>query len=700
MKFRSDLFNKGAGFLVICLIIILGLTNNYIANEDLQDNARSIEDIYQTLKLSNEPVIYDELLISNSHEVRSLKNVRAELVEGNLRFIFNSDSEVMFKGNYRVLSLDRDMVLDMDGNLVKGRFKVEDSYSDNPLELDVRGMKMKLYADSEINILSDSIIVENKGNKKVSVEYKGYRIQVLQKGAFYSFETLEKVAIVYPPNKELLIPEKLENPEDLNFIFYTSEKGGFKLKNGIFQQTGRNEDGNLIETETILNYNLKEGLFFDSVNAIIKDEKGDLDIKIYNPISQADSEEDIVPKSYLFIVEDKSTINLGLDESKNYLYWDKKELILNSPTANGVSVSFDQDNNRGFLLTSESSVALQANIGKISVTTKDIPELSISGRSLVSLDSKTITAQGFGLYFDPNHGNIEGFDSKEYSVPLKIIQVDKNGERMSDLDIYSNDKNQYFFKDYDKGEEDSRITFNRLSPDMKMFYDGMKESEKKNYYSIIDFDGKILLQQKLASRLTPSKDPTKASVKVLRDLGSRVFGDYVGSGTVVGYEGSSPIVLSAGHVTSTKPGEKLKIETLDGKKFSATLIAAMNSPTTARDLAIIRIDEFVDLPYISIASEGSSIKKGDQMLRIGYPNGEFKQTQVEVVNIDGLSEEEPGDNRGVSGGSLVKDGRLYGVPVLNPMQIGEKRKSLMSMPLEEIINFLRKNGYGHLIPEN
>jgi hypothetical protein len=706
----------------ILTILILSIFIVNTSSQD-EDTSKKFEDIYKLAKDSKDPIIYENLKIKSGKKILDFKDVKVyikkDIIGDEIGLAFeskNDNSVISINGNPIRFKTGGDVVLlEKSGKIVKGFFITGKPLEGDFSEVKIRGTKFRFPEGSRVRFGIDIVTremmfkVEAPDDKSIEIEHGGWKFKVPPGGTTkFDYDVSKEgevaytIRIYYSSDQKLLLPEIVDKKHgDVNFEFITGgqygEKGkgkSFKIgEENSFFELSYDKKGNLVEGITTLFYNEGRGLYFNGVNAVIKDKDGNMDIKIHNPASHVDSlqlEAQTLssPANYLRLIDTEPKINSNLDYNSNYIFWDKNKIIINSPKANGVAVSFDKGNKRGFLLDGENSVAFQSNIGKIEIKNGKIPEVKLSGRSIMSLNSKSLIAQEDHLYFDPTHSNIEGFESKKFSTNAKISLVDNKGDRISKFDIYSNDKNQYFSRGPDSNSKDSKLTINELTSTSKKIYNGLTDNNKNQYFTINENEGNVILEQLMVKLDSPAKKFIDASVRVTGP------GRSYGSGTIIGYDDKGyAIVLTAGHLRSaSSPGNQQEILFSDGTKYRATTISGVDNTDIQQDISILRINEKKILPYISLAPGDIKIEKYTNAISLGPGPGDFGPTQLKVYEGNDFIIGKTKLPRGTSGGSIIQNGKIIGIVVQNELNGGV----VDIIKIKDINNFLRKNGYGYL----
>ncbi len=137
----------------------------------------------------------------------------------------------------------------------------------------------------------------------------------------------------------------------------------------------------------------------------------------------------------------------------------------------------------------------------------------------------------------------------------------------------------------------------------------------------------------------------------------------LGSGVIVSKEG---LIITNEHVV--RSADEITIATADGNEYSARRL--LSDP--ASDLAVLRIEENAEFPYVSL-KPSETLEVGDLVLAIGNPFGVGQTVTSGIVSAQGRSSLDINDynffiqtdaaiNPGNSGGALVSmDGGVVGI---------------------------------------
>ncbi|MFP4441252.1 MAG: S1C family serine protease [Chloroflexaceae bacterium] len=158
------------------------------------------------------------------------------------------------------------------------------------------------------------------------------------------------------------------------------------------------------------------------------------------------------------------------------------------------------------------------------------------------------------------------------------------------------------------------------------------------------------------------KQVSPAVVTVLNNPNSREGGS--GSGVIISADG---YILTNHHVVDG--ANRLAVVFADTSRHSAELVGS--DPLT--DIAVIRVD--VEVPAVAAVGDSEILQPGEQVLAIGSPLGNFRNTVTAGVisalnrsvgrDLEGLIQTDTAINQGNSGGPLINlRGEVIGINML------------------------------------
>ncbi len=158
------------------------------------------------------------------------------------------------------------------------------------------------------------------------------------------------------------------------------------------------------------------------------------------------------------------------------------------------------------------------------------------------------------------------------------------------------------------------------------------------------------------------KQVSPAVVTVLNNPNSREGGS--GSGVIISADG---YILTNHHVV--EGASRLAVVFADTSRHSAELVGS--DPLT--DIAVIRVD--IEIPAVAAIGDSEILQPGEQVLAIGSPLGNFRNTVTAGVvsalnrsvgrDLEGLIQTDTAINQGNSGGPLINlRGEVIGINTL------------------------------------
>ncbi|MBS3080995.1 trypsin-like peptidase domain-containing protein [Candidatus Pacearchaeota archaeon] len=302
-----------------------------------------------------------------------------------------------------------------------------------------------------------------------------------------------------------------------------------------------------------------------------------------------------------------------------------------------------------------------------------IPTLLISGESFYGPDKKTFYIDGKEIYYKDNP-EIQWATHGEGTVALQTIFMDKQGNRLKDVDYFSTNENNYVLVpagklkgdlEYYVGEKgtvvSSNLAFNQLTPRARKTFSELAEEEQTQLTQNLQQQGGIAALEVQLANIEEKRSPFKASVS----LGGC-------TGTIVGYKGNKAYVITAAHcVRGVGKREDVWLNSLNKKSGSpgggpylpGRVVAVSNA-----DVALVEIpltDDVRQRGYIKIPSNPGYAQTGDKVLRIGCTTGNVACTVRSVSNRIGensiTTSSRPSPIPGDSGGGLFKGKYIVGV---------------------------------------
>lgn len=146
-----------------------------------------------------------------------------------------------------------------------------------------------------------------------------------------------------------------------------------------------------------------------------------------------------------------------------------------------------------------------------------------------------------------------------------------------------------------------------------------------------------------------------------------IDGIEAGTGFFIGEIGFRRTIFTARHVVCPNGASPnvILVRTAADETFRAVSVATPSTSTDANDFAVLQVLDDIRAPGALLF--GAAPKNAFDAIVIGYPANQKKHKSLSVFGLTGAQVVTHNDygvsNRGVSGGPLVKDGRVVGSAV-------------------------------------
>ena len=587
----------------------------------------------------------------------------------------------------------------------------------------VNGKKMNVKFDSN---KPPAFTLDDKGElttgtkfTSVAEEYllRGYSLPLPDNAQVEIFEDHISIGV---PVGSMVEPRAIDSKVTGFVEVKTLEVSYLKTSAGNFQALDEISPGNFHSAQTKIFYVYEDGklkkYFRDRVSVFLN-ENGAVDFSIFN---QNTGDNDKVYLAYLQneIESNKPTLLVTSDALGSF-----------APSGFGPVINFLPGNRLGAgvnaqgvndLSPGKKTLAIQAYDGFVVVrkgAEGKIPEIEMKG-GFYGPDKKTFYGFNNQYYYVPN-ALIGGVTHGDGTIPIKTVLKDTSGTIVP-LEIFSTPENGYVMVppgsmkgpfEYYKGKTvvaSNSVAFNQLSPQSRRLYTELLESEQKKLADETFKTGGIAALETQLQQIELQRSPLRASV----DLG------YC-SGTLVGYIGNKPYLLTAAHCVGGV-GDTLSValNSLTNEKYSnyyynkggirGKVVAFSDrsySSSKYKDLALVelqpnsqQLEAIKKRGYVKIAPSINYAKKEETVLMIGCPGGTntYRQTNCRVTDLSsstGTDSIETNVNPygGQSGGGLFKGRYLVGV-----VQSGGYRYGGYGN-LQSIHKLLKDSGYSALL---
>lgn len=533
---------------------------------------------------------------------------------------------------------------------------------------------------------------------KDTYNLRGYTIPLPDNS---NIEFLKDRIIVNVPSGSFIEPS-VEDVEKVNGIlqFKTQGIGYLGIRGERFQLA----DNNGQFSETTVFYNVEEGKlvsYFEEKFGTFLNENNNPEFSFINPRSVTDD-----PKTYLVFE--------GSNIKEPYILVTKDRIGTVSYKGEGAAINILPGNRFGAGINVQGGSDLESGKRTLSFFAKDgyailirgetgkIPTLIVQN-SFYWPDKKTFYSSGNEIYYYDdvithlfNHG--------DNTIALQTIFLDKDGNRIKNVDVFSTNENNYVWVpagklkgplEYFVGEKgtvvSSSLVINQLTPKARKTYTELAEEEQQQLNQILQQGGVGGLEIQLA-KIEEKRSPLKASVS----LGGC-------TGTIVGYGGNKAYVITAAHCYGFRSGgsASVRLNSLDKKSGSpgggpslrGRVVAVSNA-----DVALVEIplsDDVRQRGYVKIPSNPNFARIGDKVVRIGCRTGTVGCRVTGVDNYVGQNSldtsSSPPPKPGDSGGGLFKGRYIVGVTQTTNFGSWGGYGNLKS-----IHNLLNKNGYSFL----